>query len=118
MNPRPQFVAMLIFAVMCYFATGCASAPVAPAKAAKPVPIAAIEVVICGGAAAMYIVFDPDHMARFSQKDTEVFTRAPDGTMTSAHTEPVNWAQVFALGKTAVLSSTIVLPCPQPGVAT
>jgi hypothetical protein len=84
-----------------------ACATVKPAKPIETAPIAAINVSVCGGSAALFVVVDPHHVVRFDQKQTSVLTAGDERT-----SPPTDFKKALELANQSPITTNVTLPCP------
>lgn len=84
----------------------------------QEIPIAAFGVNQCGGAVMLIVIVDNTHVLRFDMKQTTIFVRKPDGTVSEESGPPTPFKQAFQLAQSAAITSNATLPCGKPEVAT
>lgn len=81
------------------------------APVGAPRPLAAVVVTSCGLAVSLFIQLDATHLLRADPRQSDIFT-AVDGKQRQDTAGPMKWEDAYALAQTAVLSSHVVIPCP------
>lgn len=105
----------LMIALLAVALVGCAAEVPEP----KPeLPIAAFGFNQCGGAVVLIVIVDGTHVLRFDQKQTTIFVRNSDGTVSEQHGPPTPFPQAFALAQSAAITSNATVPCGRPEVTT
>lgn len=95
----------LITAGLAYLLSTPASRPVS-----QPKPIAAVNVSHCGGAMALFVIIDADHVIRFDVKETTTFTRIGD-QIKEDHAPQTPFKNALELAETAGITTNVVVPC-------
>jgi len=89
--------------------------PVAPPSGQ---PLAAFALGQCSKALALFVVIDAEHVVRFSQAQTSMFVKGPDGKVTEHVGPPTDFSEAYRLAQSAAIISHVEAPCDNPGLST
>lgn len=75
-----------------------------------PKPLSAIMVSQCGGALALFIQVDANHLLRADPRQSDVFVNV-DGKMEQSTVGPLEWGLAYNVAAQAVITTHVVVPC-------
>lgn len=75
-----------------------------------PKPLSAIMVSQCGGALALFIQVDANHLLRADPRQSDVFSNV-DGKMEQSTVGPLEWGLAYNVAAQAVITTHVVVPC-------
>lgn len=75
-----------------------------------PKPLSAIMVSQCGGALALFIQVDANHLLRADPRQSDVFANV-DGKMEQSTVGPLEWGLAYSVAAQAVITTHVVVPC-------
>lgn len=75
-----------------------------------PKPLSAIMVSQCGGALALFIQVDANHLLRADPRQSDVFSNV-DGKMEQSTVGPLEWGLAYSVAAQAVITTHVVVPC-------
>lgn len=75
-----------------------------------PKPLSAIMVSQCGGALALFIQVDANHLLRADPRQSDLFSNV-DGKMQQSTWQSMEWGLAFGVASQAVITTHVVVPC-------
>lgn len=75
-----------------------------------PKPLSAIMVSQCGGALALFIQVDANHLLRADPRQSDLFSNT-DGKMVQSTVGPLEWGLAYSVAAQAVITTHVVVPC-------
>lgn len=107
---------LLVVALLC--ASAFSAEPMRPGEPAIPEhPLSAIAVTQCGGALALFIQLDPNHLLRADPRQSDLFTNV-NGHMVQSTAAPMKWDDAYELATRAVITTHVLVPCERQEATT